>query len=353
MGMKNYLMDRFLFISAYWFQVLIVLVIIQLDFLHSHHSLRKENVAYILFLCLFIFTICILIDYTIKKKFFIKAEKFLENSNKQEHTVILEDAGTREQREFLRILQKVQSTYLTSLRKNEKKQQEYLQFMNLWIHQMKTPAFVISLVLDKARKKESAAEDALESIRQENERILQGLDLVLHVARYNEFEKDYKIEYVQLESSVRKMINENKRTFISSAIFPVFEVTAENSVVQTDKKWLEFIINQLLHNAIKYTKLTQKEKKHIIFSISMKAENTILTISDNGIGIPQKDIKRVFDPFFTGENGRVTHEATGMGLFLTKQICDRLGHGVQITSTEGQGTTVTILFGNEHTYFNI
>ncbi|MBM7691128.1 signal transduction histidine kinase [Peribacillus deserti] len=347
------MLDQLVYICVYWFQVLLVLLIVQLDFFERKHSLGTVNILYILFLSLFIFSVFILIDYTLKKKFFNKANQFLNDSGQPGKTAALDYGGTREQKEFVRILKKLQSTYLTSLMKNEKKQQEYLHFMNVWIHQMKTPAFVISLLLEKERKKEMEAAEILESISQENERILQGLDLVLHVARYNEFEKDYKVEYLELETLVRNLINVNKKVFIRHSIYPVFENRAENALVQSDKKWLEFIIHQLLNNSIKYTKLKDSDKKQILFLIKIENHQTILSIKDNGIGIPRKDIKRVFEPFFTGENGRVTHEATGMGLFLTKQICDKLGHGVQISSTEGQGTAVTILFSNEHSYFDL
>lgn len=126
-----------------------------------------------------------------------------------------------------------------------------------------------------------------------------------------------------------------------------FESNVKNSLVHTDKKWLEFIINQIINNSIKY-----KKDKDSIIKISSIEDNdkTILEIYDNGIGIPTKDIGRVFEKSFTGSNGRDKIKSTGMGLYIIKKLCDKLGHNIYIESTLKEYTKVIIEFGKNEMY---
>ena len=111
--------------------------------------------------------------------------------------------------------------------------------------------------------------------------------------------------------------------------------------VDSDAKWLHFMLNQLLSNAIKYSSGSQQK---ILFSSQVEGREARLTVRDYGVGIPASDLKRVFQPFYTGENGRKFRESTGMGLYLVKEICIRLGHRVEIESKVGEGTAVTLIF---------
>ena len=111
-------------------------------------------------------------------------------------------------------------------------------------------------------------------------------------------------------------------------------------VVQSDEKWVEFIINQVINNAIKYSVKNSRVKIFV-----NKSKNSItLKIKDGGVGIPNKDLGRVFEKGFTGENGRKFTKSTGMGLYLCKNLCDKLGLGLKITSKENEGTEVSIIF---------
>ena len=120
------------------------------------------------------------------------------------------------------------------------------------------------------------------------------------------------------------------------------EVDIHNEKVLTDSKWLEFVLNQNINNSIKY----KKNNNDPIIKISVKDEKdkVYLTIWDNGIGIPKNDIKRVFDKSFTGENGRIMAKSTGMGLYIVKKLCDKLGHKIIIESEIHKYTKITIIF---------
>ena len=149
-----------------------------------------------------------------------------------------------------------------------------------------------------------------------------------------------QVEQFILQELVRATIYDNLRLFITNRIFPVIEID-EGTTVTSDSKWLKFLIGQFITNAVKYT---FEPNKKIFISSKIQNDEVQLMIIDEGIGIPKSDLSRVTKPFFTGENGRKTGESTGMGLYLAKEICEKLGHKLTITSEVGVGTTITLSF---------
>lgn len=215
-------------------------------------------------------------------------------------------------------------------------QKRHLQFMNGWVHQMKTPIAVIEMMAQQDEKLDS------QSVSEETERIKKALEAVLMNARLDTFEEDLRIEKVNLSELVTSVINENKRLFIKRQVFPVVEVD-DSLVVSTDRKWLQFVISQFITNAVKYSFTPQSK---IWVSTSCGESDCRLVVKDEGIGIPKSDLKRVTRAFFTGENGRKTGESTGMGLYIANEVSTKLGHELTIESEVNQGTTVTLTFGD-------
>jgi two-component system, OmpR family, sensor histidine kinase YxdK len=215
-------------------------------------------------------------------------------------------------------------------------QHRQLHFMNQWVHQMKTPISVIGLLLEE--------QDDLDrnSINEEIDKLRRGLDSVLVNARLETFERDMQIERVVLKTIVQEIVTEHKRLFIAKGVFPVISID-ENFTVATDVKWLKIVIGQFLTNAVKYT-FEQGKKVHL--TATSTEHGLQLMIRDEGIGIPSSDLNRVTKAFFTGENGRLTGESTGMGLYIASEVCNRLGHPLAIESELRVGTTVTLLFKN-------
>ena len=142
--------------------------------------------------------------------------------------------------------------------------------MNQWIHQMKTPVSVIELLLQKFGKEHREARATVESIREENNRILNGLDLALHMARLEQFAKDYKVEVVNVIDIIRGIINENRKSFIQSSVFPKVMFEEDTCMVASDRKWLSIAIGQIVVNAIKYTKISEVEKRKFNFKLKRK-----------------------------------------------------------------------------------
>ena len=126
------------------------------------------------------------------------------------------------------------------------------------------------------------------------------------------------------------------------------DVDIQSKLVLTDAKWLEFILNQIINNSIKYKR--DDTESCIKIKSEEDKEKIYLTIYDNGIGIPESDITRVFEKSFTGENGRAKAKSTGMGLYIAKKLCVKLGHRIEIESEAGSFTRVVIAFGKNDFY---
>ena len=177
-------------------------------------------------------------------------------------------------------------------------------------------------------------------------RIDNYVDQILYFVRSENAEKDYLIKEANLKKIINNVALRNKDDLLEKNIN--FMVDVGNIRVLTDSKWLEFIINQIVSNCIKYTK--NNGEKIIKLYIEEDSKQINLHIYDNGIGIPSKDIKRVFEKTFTGENGRTMSKSTGMGLYIVKKLCDKLGHKITIDSIEGEYTDVIISFTKNDFY---
>ncbi|WP_100618239.1 sensor histidine kinase [Bacillus cereus] len=228
--------------------------------------------------------------------------------------------------------------YQGQLKSWERKQKEHLTFMNQWVHQMKTPLSVINLIT------EDNDFEGCESISEETERIKQGLDMVLYMARLETFEQDFHVEDVSLRKLVNEVIHENKSSFLRNYVYPEIKIESE-LMVKTDAKWLRFILNQIISNSIKYS---AGNRDKVTISTFTEERVIILQIKDRGVGVPKADLPRVFRPFYTGENGRLFQESTGMGLYLVKEVAKKLNHTIELKSELGEGTVVRIIF--RHTF---
>ncbi|PRT04983.1 sensor histidine kinase [Bacillus wiedmannii] len=226
--------------------------------------------------------------------------------------------------------------YQNQLQIQERKNNDHLTFMNQWIHQMKTPLSVIELIT------QDEVDPRFESINEETDRLKKGLEMALYVARLEGFTQDFYVERVQLHKIVNYSVHEHKRFFIRNFVYPELKIE-KDITVESDAKWLQFLIGQILSNAIKYSSGSREKIK---VEACKEGNNVILEITDNGVGIPKQDLPRVFKPFFTGENGRDFKESTGMGLYLVYEITKQLGHSVEIHSEVGKGTVIRIKFFN-------
>lgn len=221
-------------------------------------------------------------------------------------------------------------------------EEKYRESIETWVHQMKTPISVLSLMAQEKEAWRSPADRV--AMEEEVEKLNQGLNLILHLARLRTFSIDVQLKPVSLVPVIRKLMNQHKRRLIRYRIFPKLDCKEEDIVVFTDPKWNEFVLDQIFQNALKYMALSKRQGT-IQWTIERQRDHVVLTLRDEGPGIPDYDLPRVFEPFFTGENGRIYSQSTGMGLYLVKKVIDLLGHQVTIDSNLGKGTIITIKYG--------
>ncbi|CQR58141.1 sensor histidine kinase [Paenibacillus riograndensis] len=202
-----------------------------------------------------------------------------------------------------------------------------------WIHNMKVSISIIGLAAEKG------TEEAISDIKEENRRLTQNLEECLNLLRLDDFARDYLPEKVNLHKVVNKAVNARKREFIYKGVYPQIDI-AKHLEICTDEKWCGYMLEQVLSNAVKYS---DKEGRVTVRS-ELAGDRVLLSIQDYGVGIDQEDLPRVFDPFFTGKNGRDYRSATGIGLYMVKHIARKLGHRVSIDSQKGAGTRVTFAF---------
>ncbi|WP_343208170.1 sensor histidine kinase [Anaerolentibacter hominis] len=241
------------------------------------------------------------------------------------HTIVEEDYQV-----LLTLLQE-EKAFLVSC--SDKKNRETIDYYTLWAHQIKTPISAAKLILQS----ESFSPMELE---QELFKIEQYVDMVLNYLRLDTMSQDMLIKEYSLDSVVKQAIKKYSVVFFYKKL--TLSLKELDTTVLTDEKWLTFVIEQLLSNACKYTSSGE-------ISIYMDSEKKqqgldVLVIQDTGIGIRPEDIPRIFDRGFTGYNGRMDKKSTGIGLYLTKQILDKLSHPISIYSAPGKGTKVYINF---------
>lgn len=345
MKFKDYLSDRIIYIIFYFINTFLVITIMMLDLIIRKEQLNISNIIYAFLLSFIFIFLLVAIDYLRKRNFYRVINSGLEDNKGLEYIFNIPDNINKEHNLIKSLLVKNYMDYENTLDKYRRLNKIQLDFNNRWIHQMKTPISVIKLILENEKDKniDENTKKSYESIEEEMDKLSSGLEMALYALRVNDFEQDFIVEEINVLEVVRNVINENKNAFIVNSIYPKI-VSKEDKKVKSDKKWIKFIINQIISNSIKYTKVKEGNDKFVVIKYWEEADRTILSIEDTGIGIPKRDLDRVFNPFFTGENGRKYKESTGMGLYLTKDIIDRLGHEISIESKEGIGTKIYIVF---------
>lgn len=211
------------------------------------------------------------------------------------------------------------------------RQQDTVDYYTTWVHQIKTPIAAMGLILQQ--------EDTEDSRRLSGElqRIEQYVDMVLTYLRLGSGDTDYVFAKVDLDKLLRGCIRKYAGQFIRRHL--TLDYQSMDCQVLTDEKWLAFVVEQVLSNALKYTREG---------SVSIYLEpSCILCIRDTGIGIAPEDLPRIFEKGYTGYNGRSDKKATGLGLYLCRQICDRLKSTITAESAPGEGTTIRIGLGRE------
>ena len=310
MSFKKYLLDKTVQITVSIVGFIIAILML--------NAFKVENDLKIALTILFflVATFNIIFDYFRKYKFYKKILNTLDKLDKKYLILeILNKPNFYDGEIFYQILYDINKSMIENVKEYNLSITDFKEYVEMWIHEVKIP--VASLTLLIHNNKNMFDKRYIEQIR----KLDNYIDQILYFVRSENAEKDYLIKEIELQKIIKDVALKNKDDLLENKVN--LEVDIHNEKVLTDSKWLEFVLNQIINNSIKY-------KKNNIW--------------DNGMGIPKNDIKRVFDKSFTGENGRIMAKSTGMGLYIVKKLCDKLGHKIIIESEIHKYTKITIIF---------
>jgi len=335
MKIKNYLKDKsyflIIFISSYFLILLILFAF-------------KADLYQIILMTIVLFiteTSLLLIDYFRKKKFYTNLLANIENLDKA--YLVLETLQKPEfyEGELLhQALYEINKSMCEFVKMKEEQFDSFKEYIEMWIHEVKIPLASLVLTLNN---RENGLDSKTKTILK---RLEDNVDQVLYYVRSENAEKDYFIKETDLSKVIKNVGIRNMDDLLENRVD--FQVEKADYKVYTDSKWLEFILNQIVNNSIKYKR--NIKNSYIKIYVNDNEKTTTLIVEDNGIGIPSSDLKQVFDKTFTGKNGREKNTSTGMGLFIAKNLCNKLGHKIEIESQEKKYTKVLITFAKNKYY---
>lgn len=337
---KNSVIKILYFISIFTVINLILITSSQLD-------ASITDIIYMDFLIIVISLFFLLLDYYKFKSGYGEIYKALENGDKVDS--FLPEAKSYELKLIKGIVCAKNKEMEESVQKLKDLLDEVNDYITKWVHEIKIPIAVCELISDKIE--EAADNDALskvsEELRMEIERIKFLINQVLYTSRSSSYSEDLQVEEVSINKVIRDVVKRNASFFIAKDID--LQLNNIDYKVMTDEKWASYIIDQIINNACKYV---NREGKILIYG-EEDEKSVRISIRDNGMGICEKDIRRIFDKGFTGENGRKTSKSTGMGLYLSKKMANRLSHDIFVRSEQGSFTEFTIYFYKLSDYFSV
>ena len=337
MKFSDFIKDKVLLIAT------VILALISIEILLLAYNIGIIAQIYIAIIIILVVGISIFVEYKNKQHFYNQLKTNMEELNeKYLISEIIKTPNFIEGKILKETIQDTGKSMLENVNYYKNIQEEYKEYIELWIHEVKIPIAASKMIIENNKN------SVTKSIDEELDKVENYIEQALFYARSNAVEKDYIINKTNLKEIVSGSILKNKTTLLNEKV--ALELKDIEQEVYTDSKWATFIINQIIQNAIKYSK---KENKKIEIYSKTKNDKVILYIKDNGIGIKKGEITRVFERGFTGDNGRIIgQKSTGIGLYLCKKLCDKLGLGIELNSEKDIGTEVRIIFPkNSYTTF--
>lgn len=288
-----------------------------------------ENVAYAMLLS----AVCALGVGIADFLRFRRRHRLLQKLCTQAHLAAqaLPECGNALERDYQALVRALERERVDTVSRMDKKMADLGAYYTLWAHQIKTPIAAMRLLLQQSGEENGA-------LGQELFRIEQYVDMALGYVRLDSDSSDLLLRSYDLDAIIRPAVRKFAPQFIGKRLTLRYEPMSCS--VLTDEKWLGFVIEQVLSNAVKYT----PEGGSVTLSCT---DDQTLQITDTGIGVEPEDLPRVFEQGFTGYNGRADRKATGLGLYLCRRVCRRLGHTITMRSRVGEGTTVCIGLARE------
>ena len=316
--------------------LLLLFAIITIEIFLIAYNVGTFIKIYVPLIIMGLYIIAITIEYFKKKNFYDNLLNTLsELEEKYLVAEIIKTPDFLEGKILKNSLEQINKSMLENVNKYRYITEDYKEYIELWIHEIKIPIATSKMIIENNKN------TITKSIDEELDRVENYIEQALFYARSNTVEKDYYIKKVTLKEIVNESIKKNKSSLIQEKI--VVNIHDLDVEVNTDSKWIIFILNQIIQNSIKYRK--QEEGSNIEIYAKQGKENAILYIKDNGIGIKKGEITRVFEKGFTGTNGRLSNKkSTGIGLYLCKKLCDKLGIAIKVESDENKETEIKLVF---------
>lgn len=327
MRYRDFLKDQFICIITHIISMICCVVFL------SSVNIYEGIIVILITAWVLILIFYINIHYYFRNRYFKKLLFQLNNLDKKYLFAELMDVPEQaEDRIVYDILKTTSKSMIEQISLSKRERKEYKEYIEQWIHDVKTPIAAIRLLCENNKT------DLTRKLMVELEKISHFTDQALYYARSENVEKDYLIKEVVLSDIIHAAIAENKQLLIQNHI-SVHIKNCQYSIY-TDEKWIGFIINQIITNAVKYS----GKEPSLTFYAYAEQSSISLCISDNGVGISEDDLPRIFDKGFTGENGRNVKCSTGIGLYLCKRLCTKLGISITAQSKPGKGTTMKVSF---------
>ena len=335
MTILQYIKDKSLFLIinlVLFFIVFIISIYINLSF---------ELVIGIFILWFFPLISYIILEFIKFKKYYEKVEGICDGLDKKYLlSEVIEEPEFPEGKILYDLLSETNRSMRENINYYRNIQKEYEEYIEMWVHEIKLP--VASLLLMLHNHKSELSPKFAEQLRK-----IDGFtDTVLYYARIDNAEKDYIIKEYNLKKVVSNTIKKYREELLLHNVSLHSDIP--DIAVMTDGKWLEFILGQFITNSLKY--FDSGREPEIILSAKENSESVSLIFRDNGIGIPNNDIPYIFEKTFTGQNGRTHARSTGMGLFICRRLCEKLGHSISALSVQGEYTEMIIGFAKNDFY---
>ncbi len=290
-------------------------------------------IGILLFCWFLILSVWLLGEYVRRRRYFRQLERILEDAD-QKYLLgeLMPESFRLEDRLYRDMIRRSSKSVIERIHAVEDAGKDYREYIESWVHEIKAPIADIGLLCEKQK-------DGIgRRILTENRRTENYVDMALFYARSDEVYQDYLIKETTLQDTAEEMLRKNKYYLIENRIQA--EVCCPDTVY-TDVKWIAFILNQLILNAVKYRR---DSGPRIRIATERESRSVLLTVEDNGLGIPPEELPRIFDKGFTGTNGRIRGQSTGMGLYLCRKLCGKLGIRIGAESAEGRGTRIMLEF---------
>lgn len=336
MNLKYFIRGKTLYIVS---QVLLITVMV------TFLSLLDSGLYTMLFVATLIIIVSastITIEYIQKNNFY---KEIYENLNLMDKkyllSAVIDEKYFYEDQNFIEgyilcdVLRQTSKAMNDEIVKYKISSDEYREYIETWIHEIKTPIASINLICENNKN------DVIKSISEEMSKVDYFIEQSLYYAKSTDLEKDYIVKEVELDRLVKESVKQFSRQLISNKA--QINIEASDVSVMVDEKWFKFILSQIINNSIKYK---SNDDLKLDFIIIENEHQVLLNIIDNGIGICKKDIRKVFQKGFTGENGRKYSKSTGIGLYLSKKLCDKMHLSIRLLERDENtsGTNVEIVF---------